>query len=183
MDILVPRYSRKNARWHGWFEVETIIRGKYEKQIADNQLYDLGEQRVLEGFFRGGAIPASFRVGLLKTSYVITETDTMAGVAASELTDAADGGYAARQSLTADAVGWPTSALAGGDWQLTSAQLAWTATGAWADTAGFLFLMSGGVATPADTNGDIIAVAALVPTRQLQAANDIVRVTYNLKLS
>lgn len=175
---------RKATRWRGWFDVEWVLGGKVHRDgPAFNQLYDLGEQRVLEGFFRGGTIPTVFRIGLLKTSYVLAETDTMTDVATDELTNAADGGYSARQTVENDAVGWPTSALDGGNWQLISKQVLWTATGAWADTAGFIFLMADGLDTPEDTTGDIIAVAPLAPTRQLRAPNDVLRVRYFLKLA
>jgi hypothetical protein len=180
--------SRRRSRggssvlWKGRFHLEWVIGGKVYHDIADNQLYDAGEQQLLEVYFRAAAAPADFKIGLLKTAYAIDETHTMVNVGAQELTNAADGGYSARQTLTRDNTGWPTSALNGGDWQITSAQVSWTATGAWTDTAGYLFLMTGGNTTPANTTGTILAVAALSPTRQLQAANDILRVTYALKL-
>lgn len=157
---------RKNARWHGWFDLEWTIDGQTYIDRAENQLYDQGEQDVLEGFFRGAALPTDFKIGLLKTPYVIDETHTMTQVAAQELLNASEGGYSARQAITRDAGGWPTSALSGGDWQITSAQVTWTATGAWTATAGFMFLMSGGSTVPGNTGGRIIAVAALLPTRQ-----------------
>lgn len=174
--------ARKGKRWHGWFDVEGSILGKPFKQVAENSLYNQGEQDVLEGFFRNASLPANFAIGLLKTSYTLLITDTMTQIGASELTNAADGGYGARQTVTRDATGWPTSALAGGYWQLTSLQVTWTATGAWSDTAGYMFVMSGGSTTPGNTTGRVVAVAALSPTRQLQAVNDNIKVTYNLKL-
>jgi hypothetical protein len=179
---IAVRRGRRRKRWKGWFDVEGSILGKPFSQVALNQLYDQGEQDVLEGFFRNATLPTDFKIGLLKTSYSILETDTMTQVAAQELTNASDGGYASRQTVTRDATGWPTSALVGGDWQLTSLQVVWTATGAWADTAGFMFLLAGGTTAPANTTGRAIAVAALNPTRQLQAVNDNLKVTYNLKL-
>jgi hypothetical protein len=177
--------NRNGGKWYGWFEVEGSICGRPFSQVAKNQLYDQGEQDVLEGFFRNATLPTDFKIGLLKTGYSILETDTITQVSAQELSNGADGGYTARQTITRDSTGWPTSALVSGDWQITTAQVTWTATGAWADTAGYMFLMSGGNTTPgstAGTNPRIIAVAALSPTRQLQAANDTLKVTYNLKL-
>jgi len=179
---IAMRRGRRRKRWKGWFDVEGSILGRPFSQVACNQLYDQGEQDVLEGFFRNATLPTDFKIGLLKTSYALLETDTMTQVAAQELSNASDGGYAARATVTRDATGWPMSQLVSGDWQLTSLQVVWTATGAWTDTAGYMFLMSGGNTTPGNTTGRIIAAAPLNPTRQLQAVNDNVKVTYNLKL-
>jgi hypothetical protein len=179
---IASRRARRRKRWRGEFLVTGSILGKPYAQVSQNALYDQGEQDLLEGYFRGAAAPADFKIGLLKTSYSLLETHTMTQVAAQELLNAQDGGYAARQVITRDASGWPTSALTSGDWQITSSEVIWTATGGWTNTAGFMFLMSGGTTTPGNTTGRIIAVAALLPTRQLQAVNDNVKVTYNLKL-
>lgn len=185
MDIIVPvARPKKNSRWNGWFDVEWTIQGEKFTDRAENQLYDQGEQDLLEVFFRAATAPTTFNIGLLKSTYSILETDTMTQIGPAELTNALDGGYSARQVVARDgtASGWPTSSLQGGDWQITSLQVTWTATGAWTETAGYMFLMSGGTTTPANTTGKIIAVAALSPTRQLQAVNDTLKVTYNLKL-
>lgn len=172
----------KKTRWRGVFRAEWSILGETFIDEAENQLYDQGEQDVLEDYCRDTSTHTDFKIGLLKTAYAIDETHTMANIAAQELLNAQNGGYSARQVIARSAVGWPTSALAAGDWQITTAQVMWTATGAWADTAGYMFLMTGGVATPGNATGRITAVAALVPTRQLQAVNDNVKVTYALKL-
>lgn len=174
--------EQRRKRWTGWFDLEWNIRGMVYHDRADNSLYNQGEQDILETFFRAATEPSGFNIGLLKTTYTLAITDTMTAVAAGELSNASDGGYSARQVLTRDSSGWPTSALSGGYWQITSAQVLWTATGAWSDTAGFMFLMSGGTTTPGNTTGHILAVAALSPTRQLQANGDTLKVTYNLKL-
>lgn len=179
---VVRRRAGRRKRWHGEFHIESVIGGKREFQVARNQLYDQGEQDVLEVYFRAASAPTSFQIGLLKTSYSILETDTMTQLGTAELTNASDGGYTARQALTRDNTGWPTSALQGGDWQVTSAQVTWTATGAWTDTAGFMFLSHDSTTTPGNTTGRVLAVAALSPTRQLQANGDTLKVTYNLKL-
>jgi hypothetical protein len=171
-----------SLKWNGWFDLEWNIQGEIYRDRAYNSLYNQGEQDVLEVFFRAATAPTGFNLGLLKTSYTIVITDTMTQVAASELSNASDGGYSARQALTRDNTGWPVSALNGGYWQLTTAQVIWTASGAWADTAGYLFLMSGGSTTPGDVTGRIIAAAAMSPTRQLQASGDTLKATYNVKL-
>lgn len=168
--------------WHGRFRQEWTIGGQTYVDFADNQLYDQGEQDILESFFRGASAPTDFKIGMLKTSYSILETHTMTQVAAAELSPANCGGYAARQVLTRDSSGWPTSALDAGDWRLVSAQVTWEATAPWTETAGFMFIMSGGVTTPANTTGRIIAVAPMNPTRQLQAALDTLKISYYIKL-
>jgi hypothetical protein len=170
-------------KWNGRFDLEWCIGGKIFHDQAQNQVYDQGEQDILETFFRAATAPTGFYLGLLKTTYVINEPDTMTTIGPAELTNATASGYTARQAVSRDAIGWPTSAPSGGDWQVTSLQVTWTAGGAWTDTAGFLFLMSGGVATPGNTaSGRVIAVANLSPTRQLQANGDTLKVTYSLKL-
>lgn len=180
---IAMRRARRGKRWRGCFDSIWTINGITLKPQRDfNALYDQGEQDILEYFFRAGTAPTTLQLGLLKNTYSILETDTMTQVGGGELTNASDGGYSARQALTRDATGWPTSALQSGDWQLTSAQVTWTATGAWSDTAGFMFLSHDSTTTPANTTGRIVSVAALSPTRQLQAVNDNVKVTYNLKL-
>jgi hypothetical protein len=183
----MPRRTRRDPNaihWKGWYDLEWTIGGKRFIDRADNALYDVGEQDILEVYFRAATAPTGFYMGLLKSTYSIVETHTMVTVApaTNELTNASDGGYSARLALTRDNTGWPTSALNGGDWQISSAQVTWTATGAWTDTAGFLFLVAGGAATVGDTTGKLLAVAALSPTRQLQASGDTLKVTYNVKL-
>jgi hypothetical protein len=177
--------ARRGKRWKGFFDSVWTVNGvELPMQRSFNALYDQGEQDVLELYFRAGTAPTTLQLGLLKTAYTILETDTMTQVAGQELTNASDGGYSARQSVNRDgtAAGWPTSALTGGDWQITSVQVTWTATGAWTDTAGYMFLSHDSTTTPANTTGRVVAVAALSPTRQLQAVNDNVKLTYNLKL-
>lgn len=182
MDIIVPKRPRKTTRWHGEFNLEWNIMGETFHDVAENQLYDQGEQDVLELFARAGTAPTVFQIGLLKTTYAIVETHTMVQIAAQELLNAQNGGYDVRQTITRDAAGWPVSGLSGGDWQISSAQVTWTATGGWTDTAGFMFLSHDSTTTPGNTTGRITAVAPLLPTRQLQAVNDTLKVTYNLKL-
>ena len=171
-----------SVKWRGWFDVEWVIGGVTYTDTYNNALYDQGEQDILEVFFRGATAPTGFVIGLLNTSYSLTETHGMANITANELTDVTAPGYSVRKALTRDATGWPTSALNGGDWQITSSQQTWTATGAWSATAGFIFLNAGGTTTPGNTTGRLLAVAAISPTRQLQAVDDTLRVTYNIKL-
>jgi hypothetical protein len=175
-------FDPKAIQWKGQFNLTWTIGGKVYHDVADNALYDLGEQQLLEVYFRGATAPTDFKLGLINTGYSLTETHTMTNVGGAELTNSNAAGYTARQTLTKDATGWPTSALNSGDWQITSRQVEWTATGAWTGTASFIFLMTGGNTTPADTTGTIIAVAALSPTRQLGATGDKLQATYALKL-
>jgi hypothetical protein len=183
MDIYVPTLRpAKTTRWRGVFRLEWCIKGQIFLDDADNQLYDQGEQDVLELYTRGGTAPTVFQIGLLKTTYSLLETDTMTQVAAAEMLNAQNGGYDVRKTITRDNTGWPVSGLVGGDWQVSTAQVTWTATGAWADTAGFMFLAHDSTTVPGNTTGRVTAVAPLSPTRQLQAINDTLKVTYALKL-
>lgn len=183
----MPRRTQRipsALKWKGWFDVEWNIGGQVFNEVAENALYDIGEQDLLEVYFRAATAPTGFHLGLLKTTYTLTETHTMTTMAPGtyELSNTPDPGYSARLALTRDATGWPTSALNSGDWQISSAQVTWTANGAWTDTAGFVFLVAGGSASVADVSGKLLAVAPLSPTRQLQAAQDTLKVTYNIKL-
>jgi hypothetical protein len=174
---------RTTIKWKGQFDLEWVIRGKtYHDRYQLNALYNQGEQDVLEGYFRGAALPTDFKVGLLTNAYVIDEAHSMTQIAASELTNVTAPGYSARMVVSRDASGWPTSQLDSGDWLIKTATVQWTATDAWSVRAGFIFVMSGGATAPANNTGRIVACAALLPTRQLEAVNDVCKATYSLKL-
>lgn len=179
------RQSRRRKRWSGVFHVEGTISGRPFVQVCHNQLLNHGEQDILEEFFCGANTPALFRLGMLKTSYVVVETDSLATVAASELVPAEDPGYDTRRCIDRSSVagGWPTRGLDGsGNWQIRSEQVSWTAAGPWTNRAGFLFLMHDGSATAGDSTGRIIAAAPLTPSRLPEAANDVIRASYTVTL-
>jgi hypothetical protein len=179
------RQARRRKRWRGIFNLEGVIGGRPFAQLAYNTLLNSGEQDILEEYFGGAAAPTSFKVGLLKTTYAIIETDSLATVVASELVPAQNLGYTARKTITRSllAAGWPTRGPDGnGDWSIKTDQFIWTAGGAWADRAGFMFLMRDGLATAGDTTGLVLAAAPLSPTRQPEAANDIIKGTYTVTL-
>jgi hypothetical protein len=179
------------SRWNGWFDIEWTIGGVTYNDIAKNALYQTGEQDVLETFFLGAdstfLAPGGFTIGLLDDTYSVDRTDSIVDVISSELSDSTAPGYGnatARKLVERSRLGWPSSADNGsGAWKITSLQVIWTATGAWAATAGFMVLLSGSNQARGTTDGRVVAVAELLPTRRLQAANDTVKVTYNLTLS
>jgi hypothetical protein len=152
---------------------------------APNALYDEGEFAILDIALRAGSAPASWYIGLLKTSLgsAPAETATLATlpVATHELTNASDPGYSARQAVARDATasGWPTLALNGGDYQVTSKQVSWTASSNWTDTVRWIFLTT--VGTVGDTTGKLISLAQLSADRLL-LSGDTLQVTYSLKL-
>jgi hypothetical protein len=179
------RQARRGRRWHGVFHVEGLIGGRPFAQVCYNQLLNHGEQDILEAYFGGAAVPADFKLGMLKTTYAIVETDALATVVASELVPAEDPGYSPRKTVDRSLVagGWPTRGLDGnGDWFITSEQVVWTATAPWTNRAGFLFLMNGGTTAPGNNTGRITAIALLSPTRLPEAANDIIRAQYTVTL-
>ena len=186
-----PQPPPDSIRWNGWFDIEWNIGGVIHNDTANNSLYQTGEQDVLECFFLGPSAaypaPTSFKLGLLDSTYSIIRTHGITEVISKELSDVTAPGYGtteARKLVERGSTGWPSSADNGsGAWNITSLQVIWTATGTWAATAGFMFLLSGGNLVRGNTEGRVVAVAGLLPTRQLQAVNDTVKVTYNLTLS
>jgi hypothetical protein len=79
---------------------------------------DEGEQLVGQAF-QGTAVPTIYVGLLLSSASAPTETTTMATLSG----ECADSGYA-RLALAANTTDWPTLALDGGDYMLTSKALA-----------------------------------------------------------
>lgn len=95
------------------------------------------EKLICEVIFQGvtANLPASFYLGL-GTGTLPVKADTLVEVAAKEVSG---GGYA-RIQLDRDLTDFPTLALAGGDWKVTSATKRWTALSDWLGNCDFAFL-------------------------------------------
>lgn len=85
-------------------------------------IVQLGEQDILNCYFRGAALPTGFQ--LLLCDYEVGPGDTLATLVGEPVGN----GYV-RQTLTPDTVGWPTVALSGGSYMATSAPVTFNATG------------------------------------------------------
>lgn len=119
--------------WEYW-GVENGVAVLKMRDTQYNALSDQGEQDILETFYVNISVPPSdIFIGLSNTT--LGETSTLAG-----LTEVSGSGYA-RQTISRSTTGWPTRQLNAGDWQITSQQRTFSATGTWT-TANYAFLCS-----------------------------------------
>ena len=153
------RDARGNVIWH-----ETI----------PNALVDVGEQRLLEVYFKDASEPTTFYISLSDASNPcsIAETDSLSTANTGE---PSGNGYA-RGTVERSATGWPTSALDSGDWQLTSSTETFTASG-----AGWGPVNCAVLQTSTDNTGDHLAFVALSQARTL-AASETLDVSLKVKL-
>jgi hypothetical protein len=164
----------KNFSPHGYFDFEHFDKEGnliYAEYNVDNQFVDEAEQAILDVFLRGAAAPTAFYLRLYNTPGA-TETSTLASLTG----EASTGGYAPAL-IEASAIGWPTLVLDAGDFQATSKEITFTASGGSigpVDTAV--------VATSSDNTGLFIAFKALSASRTL-ADGESLKVTYKMKLS
>lgn len=89
-----------------------------------NSLTNDGQKALLEIALRGRSVLTTLKLGL--TNAALTKTSVLGTATAGE--PASTHGYA-RITITQDSGGWPTSALASGDWQLIGTVAVWTAAG------------------------------------------------------
>lgn len=137
---------------------------------APNSLADQGEQDVLDVYFRGATAPTIFYLRLTNTTP--SDTSTLTALSAGE---PSGNGYAP-QEVERSSVGFPTLALDNGDYQLTSKEVTFSASGgSWGPVA-HAFL-----ATTSNNTGKLISYVALSQSRTLQAGESL-KVTYKIKL-
>lgn len=162
---------KKNNSWKGIFEIQHLDKfgNVLWKDEAENALVDEGEQDVLDVYLRGAAAPTQFYLRLFNDTPV--ETDGLADL----LSEAAGNGYAA-QLIERSATGWPTLALDAGDFQATSSQEQFAASGGSFGPVSHVVL-----ATSSDNTGKLISFAALSQSRTL-ADGESLTVTYRVKL-
>jgi hypothetical protein len=121
-----------------------------------NALADEGENNILDVYYRGQNAPTTFYCRLYNDTPL--ETDSLADLTGEPVGN----GYAA-QEIERSTVGWPTLALDAGDWQLTSKEVTFTASGgSWGPVTHAV------LATSSDNSGLLIAFVALSTSRTLQ---------------
>jgi len=139
-----------------------------------NSLADEGEYMFLDVVLRNGTAPTQFYLRLSDTTTTcsIVDTDTLTTASAGE---PSTNGYAANL-IERSATGWPTLALDSGDYQATSSEETFTATGgSWGPVCCAL------VASTSDNTGKLISYAGLSQCRTL-AAGETLKITYKVKL-
>lgn len=159
------------ATWHGEFTLTAYAADGTvlwrDKPL--NALADEGEQLLLDLTLRGAVAPTQYYLRLFNDTPV--ETDGLAAL----LGEPATFGYAA-QLIERSAVGWPTLTLDVGDYQATSKEVTFTATGgSWGPVTHCV------LATSSDNTGKLVSFAALSTSRTL-ADGETLRITYRVKL-
>ena len=143
--------------------------------VEHNALVDVGEQRLLEIYFRDATEPGASEFLFLSDASnpcSIAETDSLATAATGE---PSTNGYG-RQTIERSGTGWPTSALDTGDWQITSTVETFSASGgSWGP------VNCAGLATTSDNTGDFLAFVALSQARTL-ASGESLDVSLKIKL-
>lgn len=139
------------------------------EEHKENALADEGEQDILEVFYRAAAAPTEFYIRLFNDTPI--ETDGLTDL----IGEPSGNGYAA-QLVERSAVGFPTSALDAGDWQIASKTVTFTASG------GAIGPVTHGVlATTSDNTGRLNSFVALSQSRTL-ADGESLDVTITIKL-
>jgi hypothetical protein len=144
--------------------------------IDRNALVDVGEQRLLEIYFRDASEVSTtqYYVSLSDATNPcsVTETDSLATANTGE---PSTNGYA-RQLVERSATGWPTSALDAGDWRVVSSTETFSASGGSWGPVNCAVLQ-----TTIDNTGDHIAFVALSQARTL-ASGESLDVSLAIKL-
>jgi hypothetical protein len=141
----------------------------WSQDWTPNALADEGEANILDVYFRNQNAPAQFYLRLYNTTP--TETSTL-----SSLTGEPSGNGYAAQLVERSTVGWPTLALDAGDYQLTSKEVTFSASGGSWGPVTYCVL-----ATTSDNTGKLISFVALSQSRTLQAGESL-KVTMKQKM-
>ena len=157
------------VRWVGdWTFTHRAADGSVLATWTDhNALADVGEQRLLEIYFRDATEPGANEYLSLSDATnpcSITETDSLATANTGE---PSTNGYA-RQTITRDTAGWPTSGLDSGDWRVVSTTETFSASGGSWGPVNCAVLQ-----TTADNTGDHIAFVALSQARTLNSGESL----------
>jgi hypothetical protein len=140
-----------------------------ESKRRGNILHDTGEIAILSAYFATGyanygAPVAALFLGLDHRS-ALGEADTLATMAAHELTLAAEG-YARKTLSTVD-TGFTISDSGAGYYKVTTETVEWTATGDWDAAVDNLFLCSDATALSDASDKHILCSKALSASRTL----------------
>jgi len=165
----------KKTKKHGWIGKWTFCHIGVDGRIMDeweayNALADEGEEYMLDVGLRQATQATNFYLGLVNDTPV--ETDAL-----TDLTGEPSGNGYSRQTIEANATGWPTLALDSGDYQATSKTVTFTASGGSIGPAIYAIL-----ATSSDNTGKLIAYVALSQSRTL-ADGESLQCSMSIKLS
>ncbi len=138
------------------------------QETVPNALADEGEQWFLDTFLRGASGPTTFYLRLWNDTPA--ETDAISNLTGEPST----GNYSAKEVERSN-TGWPTLATDSGDYQATSKQVTWTASGGTIGPVTYITLT-----TSSDSSGKLISYAALSQSRTL-ASGDSLQATYKIK--
>lgn len=133
-----------------------------------NGLMDGGENNMLDVYYRGQNVPATFYLGLGNNGGTVgipAEDSTLATI-----TEVTGDGYN-RQEITRDSTGWPDLIKdTDGDWYVTSKKVAFTNSGTsdWT-SADYLFITD----AASGTTGNLIATIALNASRVLKPSDEL----------
>lgn len=131
------------------------------QEDKENAVIDEGEQSMLDVYLRGATAPTQFYIRLYNDT--CAETKTLATLTS----EPAVNGYAA-QLIERSTVGWPTLALNAGDYQATSSQETFTASGgSWGPVNAAV------LATTSDNTGKALNCLALSQARTLAAGEQL----------
>lgn len=162
-------------KWTGFFRLKHYdktgsLLWEQDERDGHNSLADLGEENILDAYFRGGTAPASFEIGLFNDTPV--DTDDISDLTGEPSTN----GYA-RQALARNSTDFPTLVLDSGDYQVTSKEVTFSASGgSWGPvTYACLIYVNG-------ATKKLIAYEALSQSRTL-ADGETLTITYSAKLS
>jgi hypothetical protein len=162
-------------KWTGFFTFKHYgkdgnLLWQQDWKDGHNNLADKGEENMLDVYFRGGTAPASFEIGLFNDTPV--DTDDVSDLTGEPSTN----GYA-RQALARNSTDFPTLALDSGDYQVTSKEVTFSASGgSWGPvTYACLIYVNG-------ATKKLIAYEALSQSRTL-ADGETLTITYSAKLS
>lgn len=136
----------------------------------ENQTANEGQNALLDVFYRNGTAPTQFFIRLYNDTPVKTDSLT-------NLTGEPSGNGYAAVTIERSAVGWPTLALDSGDYQITSKNAVFTASGGAIGPVTYAVL-----ATTSDNTGLLISYVALSVSRTLQDG-DTLTVTLSTKLT
>lgn len=142
--------------------------------IEHNGLSNVGQQRLLEVYFKDATEPSSYYLGLADSTSTcsVAKADSTATAFTAE---PSTNGYA-RVNITRDGTGFPTSGLSSGDWHVVTKTATFTASGgSWGP------VYCAVLATSSDNTGDFLAWAALSTGRTL-ASGETLDASLDIKL-
>jgi len=158
-------------KWIGEFHLScrNTVTGDKWQDIAKNSLVNSGELSILSSYLKDSPMNSYFYIGLTNMASIVKTT------VLSSMTDEVVGSGYTRQQIERSVTGWPQIILDSGNYMAISKVVSFNASATWTQ-ATKMFL-----ATTLDNTGVLISAANLSTTRTL-VENDILDVTYRIKL-